>query len=68
MSIIERNNIIEPAGPHAEYAKAGAPSDGDFDGVAEKGSRLVDTTNGKLYINTGTKADTTWTLVGAQTP
>jgi hypothetical protein len=34
---------------------------------APKGALLTDTTNGKLYINTGTAADPTWTLVGSQT-
>ena len=32
-----------------------------------KGGLLVDTTNGKLYINTGTADAPTWTVVGAQT-
>lgn len=31
-----------------------------------KGGLLTDTTNGKLYINTGTAAAPTWTVVGAQ--
>lgn len=34
---------------------------------APKGSLLTDTTNGILYINTGTAADPTWTKVGTQT-
>lgn len=34
---------------------------------APKGALLVDTTNGILYINTGTAADPTWTKVGVQT-
>jgi len=34
---------------------------------APKGALLTDTTNGILYINTGTAADPTWTKVGAQT-
>lgn len=32
-----------------------------------KGALGVDTTNGKLYINTGTFGSATWTVVGAQT-
>ncbi len=36
------------------------------DGVAGRGSIVVDSTNGKLYINTGTKAEPTWTVVGGQ--
>lgn len=31
------------------------------------GARLVDTTNGKYYINTGTALAPTWTVVGTQT-
>ena len=31
-----------------------------------KGALAVDTTNGKLYINTGTVSSATWTLVGSQ--
>lgn len=31
-----------------------------------KGALAVDTTNGKLFINTGTFASATWTLVGSQ--
>jgi hypothetical protein len=45
--------------------KAGAPVDGtsgSFAGVAEKGALLLDTTNGTLYQNTGTKASPVWSL------
>lgn len=34
---------------------------------APKGTQLTDTTNGILYINTGTANAPTWTKVGAQT-
>jgi hypothetical protein len=34
---------------------------------ARPGSLLINLTNLKLYINTGTKASPTWTIVGAQT-
>jgi hypothetical protein len=34
---------------------------------AAKGARLVDTTNGKEYINTGTATVPVWTVVGSQT-
>jgi hypothetical protein len=44
--------------------KAGAPANGDFNGVAVKGSLLIDYTNANLYINTGTAAATTFVLVG----
>lgn len=33
---------------------------------APKGAQLTDTTNGKLYINTGTAAAPTWTVAGSQ--
>ncbi len=33
---------------------------------ALKGALLTDTTNGKLYINTGTAAAPTWAVVGSQ--
>ncbi len=33
---------------------------------APKGATLTDTTNGKQYINTGTAAAPTWTVVGSQ--
>lgn len=49
------------------FVKAGAPVGGDFNSQAPKGSLLIDSTNGKLYINTGTKAATVWTVVGLQT-
>ena len=47
------------------YRAAGAPV-AQFNNIAAKGALAVDTTNGKLYINTGTKAANTWTVVGAQ--
>lgn len=34
---------------------------------APKGALLSDTTNGKLYINTGTAGNPVWTVVGTQT-
>lgn len=34
---------------------------------APKGATLTDTTNGVLYINTGTADNPVWTVVGAQT-
>jgi hypothetical protein len=33
---------------------------------AAKGAMLIDTTNGKAYINTGTAAAPTWTVTGTQ--
>lgn len=48
------------------FKKAGVPAGGDFAGEADKGDLLSDTTNGKLYINTGTLAAPVWTVVGTQ--
>jgi hypothetical protein len=51
------------------FSIAGAPTDGaagDGASWAGKGSLLIDSTNGVLYINTGTKASPTWTKVGTQ--
>jgi hypothetical protein len=46
---------------------AGAPVSGTtFAGTLQKGGLVIDTTNGKLYINTGTLATPTWTVVGSQ--
>lgn len=47
------------------YTSAGAPTT-QFDGIAEKGALCIDSTNGVLYINTGTKGTNTWTVVGSQ--
>lgn len=60
---------IDPEASAWLFSTAGAPTDGTSgDGAtwAGKGSLAVDTTNGKLYINTGTKSSPTWTVVGAQ--
>lgn len=45
---------------------AGTPTSGTsgtFAGRADKGSLIIDYTNGLLYINTGTKASPTWAVV-----
>lgn len=49
------------------FRKAGAPANGDFNGLASKGATLIDTTNGKHYTNTGTLSATVWTVTGTQT-
>lgn len=48
------------------FRKAGAPANGDFNGTAEKGAALHDTTNGFHYTNTGTLSATVWTKTGTQ--
>ncbi len=47
------------------YRVAGVPV-AQFNNIAAKGALAIDTTNGKLHINTGTKAANVWTVVGAQ--
>ena len=72
MAVIEgarhRNDVTggDPTG-FGVYRNAGAPSGSTLANVAEKGALLIDTTNAKLYINTGTKAAPAWTVVGTQT-
>lgn len=48
------------------FESAGVPGAGYLNGIAKKGAICSDTTNGKLYINTGTLAATVWTVVGTQ--
>lgn len=51
------------------FAGDGAPTNGTSGtraGTAGPGSLYSDYTNGKLYINTNTKASPTWTVVGTQ--
>ena len=51
---------------YGPYLFAGTPTT-QFNNIAEKGALCIDTTNGKLLINTNTKASNTWTVVGTQT-
>lgn len=49
----------------AIFINAGAPTDGTSGtaaGKAGKGSLLIDYTNGRLYVNSNTKASPTWTV------
>lgn len=66
MAVIELSHVSAEAALYTPFVKAGALANNDFNGLAPKGARAVDTTNGKLYINTGTLAATVWTVVGAQ--
>jgi hypothetical protein len=67
MAHIERPGAIDvPSALQYIFTKAGALASNDFNGQAEKGQLAIDYTNAKLYINTGTKAATVWTVVGAQ--
>lgn len=67
MAVIESGRVIEGAGLGQPLRNAGAPSNGTtFAGIVAVGGLLVDTTNAKLYINSGTQASPTWTVVGSQ--
>lgn len=46
---------------YGPFTNAGVPASGYLNGTAEKGALVIDTTNGTLYQNTGTKAATVWT-------
>jgi hypothetical protein len=63
MPVIESGGTIPNYGP---FRKAGALASNDFNGSALEGATAIDTTNKKLYINTGTLAATVWTVVGTQ--
>lgn len=70
MPIISGGKVIEGSAARP-FQNAGAPTSGvsgTLSGVAQVGSLLVDTTNGKLYIctNATVGASFAWTVVGAQ--
>jgi hypothetical protein len=70
MAIITGGKIIEGSGLNTPLLNAGAPTvNVTYLGVAVVGSKLIDTTNGKLYICTATNGTSTitWTVVGTQT-
>lgn len=52
---------------HSHVFVSAGPLTDELDGKAPKGALLIDKTNAVLYINTGTKASNTWTVVGDQT-
>lgn len=60
------NNSLTGTAPTLEVAETTPGVTATARG-AKKGALLVDTTNGKLYINTNTALDPTWTVVGTQT-
>jgi hypothetical protein len=64
------STFIVPNARKRPWRNAGVPTDGVAGtkvGVADKGDLLVDTTNGTLYQNTGTKTNLTWTQCGTLT-
>lgn len=64
-TITVEENALEGTDPTVEVAETTAGVTADFRG-AKKGALVVDTTNGILYINTGTALAPTWTKVGTQ--
>jgi hypothetical protein len=61
--------LLDPENDVWFFSTDGAPTagtSGDGAGWAGIGSIATDRTNGKLYINTGTLASPTWTVVGSQ--
>ncbi len=60
---------INQTGGVMAASDAGAPTDGTSGtgaGVLPTGSTYTDETAGKQYINTGSLASPTWTVVGSQ--
>lgn len=65
-TITVANNSLTGSSPTLAMAETTPGVDATMRG-ARKGALLSDTTNGILYINTGTALDPTWTKVGSQT-
>lgn len=63
---IQRVGRLEMANNVTIFPNAGVPSGTTGQGFAGKGSLCVDSTNGKLYVNTGTAASPSWTVAGLQ--
>lgn len=60
------NSSLTGTAPTAVIATTTAGVDADGR-ISPKGQLLIEITNGKVYINTGTPPNPTWTLVGSQT-
>lgn len=65
-TIAVANNSLTGTSPTIAVAETTPGVDATASGAA-KGALLTDTTNGILYINTGTPQSPTWTKVGTQT-
>jgi hypothetical protein len=59
------NNSLTGTDPTLAVEETTAGVSASFRG-AKKGALVTDTTNGKLYINTGTALAPTWSVVGSQ--
>jgi hypothetical protein len=64
-TITVANNNLTGTAPTLAVAETTPGVDATGRG-AGKGALAIDTTNGKLYINTGTALAPTWTVVGSQ--
>jgi hypothetical protein len=64
-TITVANNSLTGTSPTLAVAETTPGVNADFRG-AKKGALVTDTTNGVLYINTGTALAPTWTKVGTQ--
>lgn len=60
------SNDLEGTDPTVEVAETTPGVTAFGAGTIGKGELVADVTNGKLYINTGTAAAPTWTVVGSQ--
>lgn len=65
-TITVANNSLTGTSPTVQVAETTPGVDATARGAAP-GALLVDTTNKKLYINTGTAQAPTWTVAGTQT-
>lgn len=63
--LISASSSLTGTAPTIEITETTPGVDADFRGAA-KGALVADTTNGVLYINTGTALAPTWTKVGTQ--
>lgn len=64
-TIVVVSNDLEGTDPTVAVAETTPGVTATHRGVA-KGTVVTDTTNGKLYINSGTAVAPTWTVVGSQ--
>lgn len=65
---VEAGSVGDPTG-YGPQVSEGTPAAGTVGfgaGTLEAAALVLDVTNKKLFINTGTKASPTWTVVGSQ--
>lgn len=66
VSTMTATSSLTGTAPTAVVTETTPGVDATYRGMG-KGAVLTDTTNGKLYLNTGTAIAPTWTVVGTQT-